>query len=71
WTIEKWVENCMDYLRNCIFVDESGFDINMCRSRGWSPRSSKSITETLSTKATLHSVPGAILAVGVVNMKPR
>ncbi|KAG2209381.1 hypothetical protein INT45_010803, partial [Circinella minor] len=69
--VEKWVQNGMDYLKNCIFVDESGFDINMHRSRGWSPRSSKSITETPSTKATSHSVLGAISAIGVVNMKLR
>lgn len=69
--VEKWVQNGMDYLKNCIFVDESGFDINMRRSRGWSPRGSKSITETPSTKATSHSVLGAISAIGVVNMKLR
>ncbi|KAG2197596.1 hypothetical protein INT47_006659 [Mucor saturninus] len=61
----------MDYLKNCIFVGESEFDINMRRSRGWSPRGSKSITETPSTKATSHTVLGAISAIGVVNMKLR
>ncbi|KAG1464956.1 hypothetical protein G6F46_009144 [Rhizopus delemar] len=69
--VEKWVQNGMDYLKNCIFVDESGFGINMRRSRGWSPRGSKSITETPSTKATSHSVLGTISAIGVVNMKLR
>jgi transposase len=69
--IEKWMRNGMDYLKNCVFVDESGFDINMRRSRGWSPCGSKTITETPSTKATSHSVLGAISAVGVVNMKLR
>lgn len=69
--VEKWVQNGMDYLKNCIFVDESGFGINMHRSRGWSPRGSKSITETPSTKATSHSVLGTISAIGVVNMKLR
>ncbi|KAL0074858.1 hypothetical protein F4703DRAFT_1723095, partial [Phycomyces blakesleeanus] len=46
-----------------------GFDINMRRSRGWSPHGSKSMTETSSTKATSHSVLGAISAIGVMNMK--
>lgn len=35
---DHWIGNGMDYLKNCIFVDESGFDINMRRSRGWSQR---------------------------------
>ncbi|KAI9265456.1 hypothetical protein EDC94DRAFT_604924 [Helicostylum pulchrum] len=69
--VEKWIENGMDYLKNYVFVDESGFDINIRRSRGWSPRGSKTITETPSTKATSHSVFGAISTVGVVNMKLR
>ncbi|KAI8883914.1 hypothetical protein K501DRAFT_323245 [Backusella circina FSU 941] len=69
--VEKWMENGMDYLKNYVFVDESGFDISIRRSRGWSPRGSKTITETPSTKATLHSVLGAISTVGVVNMKLR
>ncbi|KAL0087066.1 hypothetical protein F4703DRAFT_1927932 [Phycomyces blakesleeanus] len=34
--IDHWVKkNAIDYLNNCIFVDESGFDINRRRSRSW------------------------------------
>ncbi|KAI9258382.1 hypothetical protein EDC94DRAFT_503912, partial [Helicostylum pulchrum] len=44
---DHWVKNGMDYLSNCIFVDESGFDINMrCRihfSRGWSKRGTEAV----------------------------
>jgi hypothetical protein len=65
------MNNGMNYLKNCIFVGESGFDINMRRSRGWSPWGSKTIIETPSTKATSHSVLGAISADGVVNLKLR
>ncbi|GAA5795413.1 hypothetical protein HPULCUR_000770 [Helicostylum pulchrum] len=39
--VEKWIENGMDYLKNYVFVDESGFDINIRRSRGWSPRAKR------------------------------
>ncbi|KAG1460763.1 hypothetical protein G6F56_005873 [Rhizopus delemar] len=42
----------------------------MRHNRGWSPGVSKTITETPSTKATLHSVIDATSAVEVVNMKP-
>ncbi|CEP18938.1 hypothetical protein [Parasitella parasitica] len=61
----------MDYLNNCVFENKSGFDINMRRSRGWSPRGSQAITTTPSIKATSHSVLGAISAAGVVNVKLR
>ncbi|KAG2197963.1 hypothetical protein INT47_002990 [Mucor saturninus] len=36
---------------------------------GWSPRSLESMTETPSTKATSHTVLGAISAIYVVNIK--
>ncbi|KAG0786612.1 hypothetical protein G6F62_008901 [Rhizopus arrhizus] len=61
----------MDYLNNCVFVNESGFDINMLRNQGWSPCGSQATTTTSSTKATSHSVLGAISAAGVDNVKLR
>jgi hypothetical protein len=66
--VDKWVKNGIDYLGNCIFVDESGFDINMRRSHGWSPRGEDAVVTTPPVKATSHSVLGAISAVGVVNI---
>ncbi|KAG1138408.1 hypothetical protein G6F37_010537 [Rhizopus arrhizus] len=68
--VDKWVKNGIDYLGNCIFVDGSGFDINMRRSRGWSPRGEDAVVTTPPIKATSHSVLGAISAVGVVNITP-
>lgn len=66
--VEQWVENGMGYLKDCTSIDESEFDINMRHSRGWSPRGSESMTETPSTKATSHTVLGAISAIYVVNI---
>ncbi|KAG1489538.1 hypothetical protein G6F49_012200 [Rhizopus delemar] len=34
--VERWTSTDMDYLSNCVFVDESGFDINMRPSSAWS-----------------------------------
>ncbi|KAI7852649.1 hypothetical protein BDC45DRAFT_588073 [Circinella umbellata] len=43
----------------------------MRRSRGWAPRGKQAIKTTPSTKATSHSVLGAISAVSVVNLSLR
>ncbi len=62
--VEKLISNGVNYLDNCIFVDEFGFDINMRRSRGRSQRGMKTTTTTPPTKATSHTVLGAISANG-------
>jgi uncharacterized protein YozE (UPF0346 family) len=34
--VEEWSKTNMDYLENCVFVDESDFDINTRPPGGWS-----------------------------------
>ncbi|KAI8096113.1 hypothetical protein BDF21DRAFT_324269, partial [Thamnidium elegans] len=34
--VEAWMNTDMDFTKNCIFIDESGFDISMRHSRAWS-----------------------------------
>ncbi|KAG1450377.1 hypothetical protein G6F56_008368 [Rhizopus delemar] len=69
--VEEWLAKGMLYLQNCVFLDESGFDINMTRERAWSARGEPAIVETPSGRATSHTVLGAISSVGVVNVSMR
>ncbi|KAG1150435.1 hypothetical protein G6F37_000874 [Rhizopus arrhizus] len=64
--VKEWLEKGMIYLQNCVFLDESGFDINMTRERAWSTRGEPAVVETLSGRATFHTVLGAISSVGVL-----
>lgn len=66
--VEEWLMKGMLYLQNCVFLDESGFDINMTRERAWSARGEPAIVETPSGRATSHTVLGAISSVEVVNV---
>jgi hypothetical protein len=68
---KEWTEKGINFLDNCVFVDESGFDINMRRSRGWSAKASAAIVETPSTKTSSQTVLGTISAFGVVNLTMR
>ncbi|KAG1152798.1 hypothetical protein G6F37_000839 [Rhizopus arrhizus] len=36
--IEEWQNKGLHFMKNCVFLDEAGFDVNMCRSRGWTQR---------------------------------
>lgn len=50
--VEEWVQKGMLlYMQNCVFIDESGFDINMRRSRAWSKRGTQAIIESPSARA--------------------
>lgn len=69
--VKEWLEKRMIYLQNCVFLDESGFDINMTRERAWSTREEPAVVETPSGRATSHTVLGAISSVGVVNVSMR
>lgn len=63
--ILKWTATDMDYMQNCIFIDESAFDINMRPSLGRSARN------TPVTRAESHTILGAVSTVGVVNIDVR
>lgn len=69
--VEKWSKTDMDYLENCVFVDESAFDINMRPPGGWSIKGTPAIVITPTTRAVSHTVLGAISAKYVVSMELR
>ncbi|CEP09554.1 hypothetical protein [Parasitella parasitica] len=54
--VEKWMATDMDYMSNCVFIDEAAFHINMKRSIAW---------------AKTTTILGATCAFGVVNIKVR
>ncbi|KAI9487121.1 MAG: hypothetical protein EXX96DRAFT_646828 [Benjaminiella poitrasii] len=68
---ERWTATDMDYLSNCVFVDKSGFNINMRPPSAWSTVGTPAIVTTKSTKATSHTILGAICAMGVVDIELR
>jgi hypothetical protein len=70
----KWENTDMNFLTNCVFVDESAFDINMKRSRAWSRKGTRDIVTRPTTRANTTSILGAISAAGLITIgvkKPR
>jgi hypothetical protein len=69
--IEEWQNKGLHLMKNCVFLDEAGFDVNMRRSRGWAQRGKPAIEETTSARDISHTVIGAVSAFGVVNVSMR
>ncbi|EIE83942.1 hypothetical protein RO3G_08647 [Rhizopus delemar RA 99-880] len=45
--VRKWENTDMNFLTNCVFLDESAFDINMKRSRAWSKKGTHALLPDL------------------------
>ncbi|EIE79863.1 hypothetical protein RO3G_04568 [Rhizopus delemar RA 99-880] len=69
--VKKWTATDMSYLENCIFVDESGFNINMRPPSGWSLKGKPAVVATPTGRAVSHTVLGAISAKLVICMELR
>ncbi|KAI8334043.1 hypothetical protein BD560DRAFT_414768 [Blakeslea trispora] len=65
--VAEWIAEGIDYHNNCIFVDESGSNVNMTRGRAWSKKGEPAIEETPSTKAVSKTALGAVSSAGIVN----
>jgi transposase len=64
----KWENTDMNFLMNCVFLDESAFDINMKRSRAWSKKGTRAIVTRPTTRANTMSILGAISAAGLITV---
>jgi hypothetical protein len=69
WTNEWAINSNMNYLENCVFVDEAGFNINMRSPFARSIRGAPAIVETPTTRAITHTVLGAITAKDVIALE--
>lgn len=67
--VKKWQETDIDYMTNCIFVDEVAFHINMKRSMAWPKKGTRAVTVVPKTRARMTTILGAISPLGVVNME--
>lgn len=50
----------MNYLTNCVFVDEAGFNINMGSPNARSIRGTPAVVETPTTRAITHTILGEV-----------
>ncbi|KAG1139223.1 hypothetical protein G6F38_009988 [Rhizopus arrhizus] len=71
WTNEWAINLDMNYLDNWVFVDETGFNINMRGPFARSMKGTPAIVETPTTRAITHTVLGAITAKDFIALEVR
>jgi transposase len=69
--IRKWEKTDMDFTKNCVFLDESAFHINMKRSMAWSKKGSPAVVKVPKTRAQTTTILGAISAAGLIKCSLR
>lgn len=69
--IRKWDKTDMDFTRNCVFLDESAFHINLKRSMAWSKKGTPAVVTVPKTRATTTTILGAISAEGLIKCSLR
>ncbi|ORX55091.1 hypothetical protein DM01DRAFT_1031097 [Hesseltinella vesiculosa] len=55
WVKHMQEETNMDYLSNCIFIDEAAFSIHLHRSSGWSKKGTTPVVSVRTTNSSFHS----------------
>lgn len=70
--VQSWIDDTeLDYEKNCLFIDEAGFNLHISRTRGWAIKGAASQTEMPKVKGTNISILGAICNEGVVSLSLR
>ncbi|KAG1283946.1 hypothetical protein G6F66_010795 [Rhizopus arrhizus] len=69
--VRKWEKTDMDFTRNCFFLDESAFHINLKRSMAWSRKGTPAVVTVPKTRATTMTILGAISADGLIKCSLR
>lgn len=67
-----WVEEALamgvDYMNNCVFIDEAGFNANLRRTQGWVPVGETPIVKVLTARANSISILGATYPKGLIKI---
>lgn len=61
----------MDFERNCVFLDEAGFNLHIVRNRGWSAKGKPAKTIVPTNRGTSITILGAISSAGVIDISLR
>ncbi|KAG1135061.1 hypothetical protein G6F37_007927 [Rhizopus arrhizus] len=61
----------VDYMNNCVFIDESGFNANLRRTQGWAPKEETAKVKVLTAKANSISILDAISAKYLIKISLR
>jgi hypothetical protein len=64
----EWKDSDLDFTKNCIFIDEAGFHINMRNNWARSKSGSSAIVKQPKNRAQSHTIIGAIHSSSIVHV---
>jgi transposase len=68
----SWIDTeGLDFNSTCVFLDEAGFNLEMKRGFGWSPKGKPARAEVKALKGLNITIMGAMCELGVVNLTMR
>lgn len=59
----------MDFVSNCVFIEETAFHINMKHNYAWSGKGKRAVVTVPKTRAKTTTIIGVISPFGIVNVK--
>jgi hypothetical protein len=65
----KWKDSNLDFTKNCVFIDEARFHINMRNNWARPKKGSPAIVKRPTTRAITHTIIGAIHSSSVVHVE--
>jgi hypothetical protein len=70
--VQSWLDNSnMDFEKNCVFIDEAGYNLYISCTRGWSKVDEPAKAEVPRNKGTTVIILGAISSQGVIDISLR
>ncbi|CEP16601.1 hypothetical protein [Parasitella parasitica] len=71
-SVQEWLaDDEMDFERNCVFLDEAGFNLHITRNRGWSVKGTPAKVEVPTARGTSIKILGAISPQGIIDVSLR
>lgn len=65
--ITQWKEAGVDFMKNCVFMDEAGFNSHQIRRRAWAPKGQPALVKVPTQKGMNISIVGCISPFGTIN----
>lgn len=64
----KWKDTSLDYTKNCVFIDEAGFNISMRNNWAKSASGTPAVVTIPNTRAQSHTIIGAIHSSSIIHV---
>lgn len=69
--IERCKEHNVDHQKNCVFIDEAGFNLHIMRNRAWAPKNKPAKVKVPTQKGTSITIMGRISSAGSIDISKR